>query len=133
MQSESQPERYAQFRHERHHEHQPGHAGDVAQTERVRFHLGDQFCPQRQRPVDHEPKQGGRGHHAEAADLEQGQDDPLTGAGPICAGIHDNKTSHADRRGSRKKGGQPRSCLTFGLRQGQPQNDGSRNDREQEA
>nr|GEU28221.1 hypothetical protein [Tanacetum cinerariifolium] len=97
-----------QLRRERHHQHQPRDAGDVAQAQGAGFHACHEPGAQARGAVDQKAQQGGGRHHAEAAALEQEHDKGLAKARPVRAGIDRRQSRHAHGRHGREKRRQQR-------------------------
>ncbi|MCY1506567.1 hypothetical protein D9M68_408190 [compost metagenome] len=132
MQPPRQPGGQQQLRPDRHHQHQPGHADDIAQPDRTGLGLGQQLGAQPQRAVDHQAQQRRCRHHAESAKLEQHHDDGLAKAGPVRAGIDHDQPGHAHRGHRREERGQPRHAAAAVARPGQHQQHAARHDGQQE-
>ena len=98
-----------------------GHdAAQLVVADAVHHHLP---LPQAQPPAQQQGEEGGDGHKAQAADLDEGDNDQLAEGGPVGARVPHHQARHAGGGGSGKEG------VAEGRAAGSPAGDGQHQQR----
>ena len=104
-----------QLHKERSLEDEPRQAHDAAHRRSGNGILHGAALLQRDVSAGEHQKRYSRSDHAQPADLDQQQDDGLTEAGPVAAGVLYHQSRHADRRGGGKQRlVKRRPCAAYG-------------------